>query len=125
VRRSLIVGLAAMLVGFVPPKLKQERRASGVMVTVTSSGQMFDLINSTDCLVWPNEEMKALGGQSGWGTWRPHDGDTGVALARTKHCFQDVNVIFVKIGTLYVPMGETGIRFDNGRLEDLPVITKP
>ena len=124
-RRLFFFVLAGALVGFVPPKVKLERRTRGVSVTITASGQMFDLINTTDCIPWPTEEMKTLGGQSGWAGWVPHNGDTGEGLARTRHCFSDVNVVFVRIGTHYVAIGEPGIQFNDGRLEDLPVLTKP
>lgn len=123
-QRLLVVTLATSLLGFVPPKLKLERRSVGAAITVTNSGQMFDLINSTDCIPWPSNEVKDLGGKSGWGGWEPHDGDTGVAIARSRHCFQDVNVIYVKLGVRYVAIGESGIRFDSGRLDDLPLLVK-
>lgn len=85
---------------------------------------MFDLINSTDCIPWPSEEVKKLGGKSGWAGWQPHDGDRGVAIARSKHCFQDVNVVYVKIDGYYVAIGESGIEFTSGRLDDLPLLVK-
>ncbi len=123
-RRVVVVGLAFALFGFVPPKLKTTTRASGAAIKITSSGQMFDLIHSTDCIPWPSEEAKKLGGKSGWASWVPHDGDRGVAFARSKHCFQDVNVVYVKIDAYYVAIGESGIEFTSGRLEDLPLLVK-
>ena len=123
--RAIVGVLALCLVGFVPPKLKLAPRIVGTTVTITNSGQMFDLINTTDCLPWPSEEVKTLGGKSGWGTWAPQNGDRGVAIARSRHCFQDVNVIYVKIGAFYVPIGENGIEFTSGRLEDLPLLPSP
>jgi hypothetical protein len=123
--RAVAAALAFALLGFVPPKLKMAPRVAGTTVTITNSGQMFDLINTTDCIPWPNEEVKALGGQNGWGGWRPVNGDHGVAIARARHCFQDVNVVYVKIGAHYVPIGESGIQFTVGRLEDLPLLVLP
>ncbi|MBI2390797.1 MAG: hypothetical protein HYV09_14500 [Deltaproteobacteria bacterium] len=116
--------LALSQVAFVPPTFAPRARTRGARVTVVHKGDMFDLINSTDCIAWPSEEAKARGGQSGWGGWSPSDGDQGVAVARTGHCFQTVDVVFVRIGEHWVAIGASGVRFDSGSLADLPVITK-
>lgn len=123
--RLAIVVAAWLSAAFVPPSFQQRPAAREAFVDVTDAGQMYDLINSTDCIAWPSPEAKEKGGQSGWNGFRPKNGDRGVAVAWTKHCFQDVRVVFVRIDPYYVPLGESGVAFQNGaRLEDLPEIKK-
>lgn len=118
--------LATTQLGFVPPRYGRRAAFRGtVRVTITNSGDQYDLINSTDCIAWPSEEVKTLGGASGWKGWSPKNGDQGMAVAKTKHCFLERTLVFVKIGDLYVPMGSDGLSFDAGALDDLPTITKP
>lgn len=125
VRTIALALLAATQLAFVPPNFARKTRPrGGAQVTIVNSGDMYDLINSTDCIPWPTEEMKALGGQSGWKGWVPTNGDHGAAVARTKHCFLERTLVFVKIGDVYVAMGADGLRFDVGSLEDLPLLTK-
>lgn len=125
VRTIAVAALAATQLGFVPPNFARKARPrGGARVTIVNSGDMYDLINSTDCIPWPSDEVKALGGQSGWKGWTPTNGDQGTAIARTKHCFLDRTLVFVKIGEFYVPMGADGLRFDAGSVDDLPLLTK-
>lgn len=116
--------LAATQLGFVPPNFGRRARTRGAQVTIVNSGDMYDLINTTDCLPWPSEDMKTLGGQSAWMGWSPTNGDHGNAIARAKHCFLERTVVFVKVGDHYVVMGSEGLRFDAGVLDDLPLLTK-
>jgi hypothetical protein len=116
--------LAVTQLAFVPPNFHRKARTREALVTVVNSGDMYDLINSTDCIPWPNEDTKALGGQSGWKGWTPKNGDRGTAIARTKHCFLDRTLVFVKIGDYFVAMGSDGVHFDAGALDDLPLLTK-
>lgn len=125
--RIALALLAPLLVAFVPPNYRAKAgmgRTRGVPVTILSSGDMYDLINTIDCLAWPSEEIKAQGGKSGWNGWLPTNGESGVAFARSKHCFQATNVIFVKVSDHYVPMAEYGISVQAGSLDDLPMLTK-
>lgn len=113
-----------MQLGFVPPNFARKARGRAARATIVNSGDMYDLINSTDCIPWPSEEAKALGGQSGWKDWRPTNGDQGTPVARAKHCFLERTVVFMKVGDLWLAIGSDGIRFDSGALEDLPLLAK-
>lgn len=126
-RRAALFLLATLSVGFVPPPIGPKpapvQRAN--LVEIVDSGNMYDLINTTDCIAWPSPEVRAKGGSNGWGPWRPKNGDRGVATAWTKHCFQaQTRVVFVNIEPYWVAMGEGGIKFLTGSIDDLPEITK-
>lgn len=110
---------------FVPPPVSPKPVApQGAWVEITNAGNMYDLINTTDCIAWPSPEVRAKGGLNGWGEWRPKNGDRGMATAWTKHCFMKAKVVFVHVPPYWVPMGEDGIRFLTGSLDNLPEITK-
>jgi len=123
VRRAALFAASLLLVGFVPPRFAL--RARNTNVRVTDVGQTYSSINTIDCLGWPSEEMKKAAGSASWGGFHPQNGDVGVAIARSMHCFQpDVTVVIVRIGDHYVPLGLKGISFDNGSVEDVPMFTK-
>lgn len=117
-------GLAATQLAFVPPNFSRKARVRDVHVSVINAGDVYDLINTTDCIPWPSAEVKAVSGQSAWQSWKPENGDRGVASARARHCFLDRTLVFVKIEGHWVVMGSEGLRFDRGALEDLPMLTK-
>lgn len=76
---------------------------------VTDAGDVYPSINTTDCLQWPSPELKRKGGSGYWGQYSPADGDIGVVLGSSKHCDQDVLVVFIQIGAYVVPIGVQGI----------------
>lgn len=97
---------------------------AGATVRIVAAGKMFDLINTTDCLTWPSPTVKALGGSSGWGAWKPQNGDLGAAIGKTKHCNQKATtVVFVKIGSRYVAIDEKGIEYVSGSPASVPWVT--
>lgn len=116
--------VAADARAFVPPNVAPKPVPRAVEVEIVSAGGMYDLINTTDCIAWPNAEVRAKGGTNGWNGWRPKDGDRGTAIAWTRHCFMPAKVVFVHIPPYWVPMGASSIRFLQGSLDDLPEITK-
>jgi hypothetical protein len=123
VRRAALFAASLLLVGFVPPRFAL--RARNANVRVIDVGQTYSSINTIDCLGWPTEEMKKAAGSAAWGDFHPQNGDVGVAIARSMHCFQpDVTVVIVRISDHYVPLGLKGISFDNGSVEDVPLFTK-
>jgi hypothetical protein len=123
VRRAALVGLSLLLCGFVPPRFQQRVRTA--RVRLTDVGQTYSTINTIDCLGWPNDDIKKAAGSYSWGSWHPDNGDLGVAIGRSIHCFQkDVTVVIVQIGERYVPIGTRGLSFENGAVEDVPLFTK-
>jgi hypothetical protein len=121
--RRTLLALTALLVGFVPPRF--ERRIRTANVRVTDIGQTYSSINTIDCLGWPSDEIKKVAGSASWGSWHPQNGDLGVAIGRSTHCFQsDVTVVILRIGDYYVPLGTKGLVFEGGSIEDVPVYTK-
>ncbi len=121
--RPALFALCALLVGFVHPRF--EPRARTANVRVTDVGQTYSSINTIDCLGWPSDDIKKAAGSAAWGTWHPQNGDVGVAIARSAHCFQsDVMVVILRIGDHYVPLGARGLVFEGGSIDDVPLFTK-
>jgi hypothetical protein len=121
--RGVLLGVSILLCGFVPPKL--DRRTS-VVVRISDAGQLYSTINTIDCLAWPSEEIKREAGMGGWGKWYPANGDVGVPIGRSVHCFQkDVMVVMVRIGDHIAPVGTKGLTFERGNVEDVPLFTRP
>ncbi|MBK7397915.1 MAG: hypothetical protein IPJ34_16865 [Myxococcales bacterium] len=94
--------------------------AAAPTVRIVSAGKVYPMINTGDCLTWPDASSKALGGTNGWGGWSPQNGDTGVAIGKSKHCSQSVTVVFVKIGAKVVPIDEKGIAYVTGSTAAVP-----
>lgn len=110
-----------MLCGFVPPRL--ERRTA--VVRVSDAGQLYSTINTIDCLGWPDPETRQAAGLGAWSGWSPKNGDVGVPIGRSIHCFQsDVTVVLVRFGSYLAPLGTRGLVFERGRVDDLPLFTK-
>jgi hypothetical protein len=83
--------------------------AVGEKVKIINTGKMFDLINREDCLEWPDQEIKAKGGRSGWDDFTPKNGQKGVVVSVTKHCKDYERIYIVKVGEYYVPIGYKGV----------------
>ena len=77
---------------------------------ITDVGQVYELINTTECLTWINEQMKEQGGKNGWADFYPKKGDTGVIVAEMKHCHFDDTIYILKIDQYYVPMSSVGVQ---------------
>jgi hypothetical protein len=124
VRRVALLGVSLLLCGFVPPRFQQ--RARSVNVRIVDVGQTYSTINTIECLGWPSDDIKKAAGQHSWGKFYPANGDAGVAVARSLHCFQkDVTVVIVRVGDNYVPIGTRGLAFDSGSVDDLPLYPNP
>lgn len=84
-----------------PPPLKQAK--------IKDIGQIYEAINTTDCIKWPSPEIKEKGGKSGWGDFYPKNGDTGSIISEMKHCHLEDNIYVVKIDQHYVPITSDGV----------------
>ncbi|OAD19389.1 Serine/threonine protein kinase [Candidatus Thiomargarita nelsonii] len=71
---------------------------------IVDVGQIYELINTTECLEWPDEESKQKGGKNGWGSFYPKKDDTGTIVREMKHCHLDDNIYLLQIGQYYVPI---------------------
>jgi len=122
-RRAALVGISMLLCGFVHPRF--ERRTRVANVRLTDIGQTYSTINTIDCLGWPSDDIRKLAGSGSWGKYYPANGDVGVAIGRSIHCFQnDVTVVIVRVGDNYVPIGTRGIVFESGSIDEVPLHTK-
>jgi tetratricopeptide (TPR) repeat protein len=80
---------------------------------IVDVGQIYELINTTNCLTWARPDMKKKGGKNGWGSFYPKKGDTGIIVAEIQHCRAgntDFNnsIYILKVGQYYVPISSTG-----------------
>lgn len=77
---------------------------------IVDAGDVYPSINTTDCLTWPTTDMKSRGGENVWrGFYTPRTGDVGVVLGKSRHCSQDIDVVFLQVGAYVVPIGARGI----------------
>ena len=84
----------------------------GTTVEINDVGKnAYTTINESDCLKWPSPEIKAKGGESGWGSFYPKNGSKGVIVDVTRHCMAaGTTVYIVKIEDYYVATGYRGVR---------------
>jgi potassium efflux system protein len=71
---------------------------------IVDIGQIYEAINTTDCLKWPSAEIKEKAGKNAWGSFYPKKGDTGIVIDEIKHCHFDDNIYLLQIGSYYVPL---------------------
>ncbi|OAD18858.1 heat shock protein DnaJ [Candidatus Thiomargarita nelsonii] len=77
---------------------------------IVDVGQIYEAINTTDCLTWPSSNIKEKGGKNAWGSFYPKKGDTGIVVSEVKHCHFDDNIYLLKIGQYYVPISSVGVQ---------------
>jgi hypothetical protein len=78
--------------------------------SIIDLGQIYENINTTECLIWPSEEAKEKGGKNGWGSFYPKEGDTGKIVTEMKHCHLGNQVYLLNIDKHYVAISGTGIK---------------
>eukprot|EP01060_Flectonema_neradi_P001636 TRINITY_DN10998_c0_g1_i1.p1 TRINITY_DN10998_c0_g1~~TRINITY_DN10998_c0_g1_i1.p1 ORF type:complete len:231 (+),score=61.91 TRINITY_DN10998_c0_g1_i1:49-741(+) len=96
----------------------------GRRVRLTNSGRVFGMLNDAKDIAWPSEEMKALGGSSGWGGWHPTAGVEGTVshcwivpdesvttLDPLHHCRLPVDIIVVRVFIQHGQGGDFSHRF--------------
>lgn len=77
---------------------------------IVDVGQIYESINTTDCLKWPSSEIKEKAGKNAWGSFYPKKGDTGILIDEIKHCNFDDNIYLLQIGQYYVPLSSIEIK---------------
>jgi len=99
-----------------PPKIRPPQPtvisygSKGKTAKIVNDGKLYSTINRTNCLSWPNEQMKRAGGQDGWGSFYPKNGDVGTIVSEMKHCNNGKKIYLLKIGNYYVPLGYDGVK---------------
>lgn len=89
---------------------------SGVQkVKIINSKLIYTTINETTCLnwSWATEEQKKRCGESGWGNFKPKNGDVGEIITESKHCYTGARIIIIKMGDYYVPVEDDALIFEN------------
>jgi hypothetical protein len=83
--------------------------AKGAKVKITDGGQIYDALNTTDCVRWPSAAVKKRAGQSGWESFHPDEGLEGIVLVALPHCDHKTQVVLVSVGEYVVPVTSTGV----------------
>ncbi len=92
------------------PPVVEEPQAAPKQANITDLGQIYEALNTTDCITWPSEEAKKKGGKNGWGSFYPKKGDTGTIVAEIKHCHLEDNVYILELNQYYVAISSTGVQ---------------
>ena len=82
----------------------------GKTAKIVNDGKLYSTINRTNCLSWPNERMKKISGEDGWGSFHPKNGDIGTIVGEMKHCNSGKKIYLLKIGNHYAPVGYDGVK---------------
>ena len=93
-----------------PSSTSEEPLPSSKKAQITDIEQIYELINTTECLVWPTPEAKVRGGKNGWKKFYPKKGDTGIIIKEMQHCHLEDNVYIVKLEQYYVPISSIGVK---------------
>lgn len=83
--------------------------ATGAEVRIRDGGQIYDALNTTECVAWPSPAIKAKAGRSAWGGFVPDEGLTGKVLAVLAHCDGETRVVLVEAGRWVVPVTAAGV----------------
>ncbi len=102
-----------------PSSISEEPPPPPRKAQVTDIGQIYELINTTECLTWPTPDTKEKGGKNGWGEFYPKKGDTGMIIKEMQHCHLEDSVYIVEIEQYYVPISSVGIKI----MDEKPVST--
>jgi hypothetical protein len=82
---------------------------TGVHVRITDGGQIYDALNTTDCVKWPSKDVKKRAGRDGWNDFAPNSGLEGTVVAALGHCDGKTEVVLVAIGDYVVPVTSKGV----------------
>ena len=88
--------------------------AAGAEVRITDGGQIYDALNTTDCVKWPDAETKKKAGRTGWGGFDPGTGNEGKVMAALAHCDGKTQVVLVAVGKYVVPVTSLGVEASGG-----------
>jgi hypothetical protein len=102
-----------------PPPVKKPEPPKEIKIK--DLGEIYELINTTDCLEWPSPEIKEKSGKNSWESFYPKKDDIGLLVAEMKHCHFDHNVYLLKLEEqYYVPISSAGVKI----LEKQPEATE-
>jgi len=89
----------------------------GTKVRIADGEQIYDALNTTDCVKWPTAQLKKKAGRDAWGGFKPGTGNEGTVVADLPHlCDHVTEVVLVQVGDYVVPVTSKGI--DTGEHHD-------
>ena len=87
--------------------------ANGRQVEIIDAGKIYPTINETDCLIWPNNDIKSKAGRDEWDRFgfEPKTGMKGQIISTAEGCSNGVLIYILLINSeFYVPIGAVGVR---------------
>jgi hypothetical protein len=97
---------------------------AGVKVKITDGGQIYDALNTTGCVRWPNADVKKRAGRDGWKDFVPNSGLEGTVVTALAHCDGKTEVVLVAVGDYVVPVTSKGVEIPGAPQQD-PVAQPP
>jgi len=92
-----------------PAAPKSPAFAAGAKVRISDGGQIYDALNTTECVKWPSPAVKKKAGRDGWAGFNPGSGVAGKVLAALAHCDGQTQVVLVEVGAYVVPVTSKGV----------------
>jgi hypothetical protein len=77
---------------------------------IVDVGQVYEAINTTECLTWPTPGLRDKSGKNSWDSFYPKKDDIGIIIEELKHCQSDDTVYILKIDQYYVPISRPGAK---------------
>ncbi len=77
---------------------------------IVDVGQVYEAINTTECLTWPTPGLRDKSGKNSWDSFYPKKDDIGVIVEELKHCQFDDIIYILKMGKYYVPISSAGAK---------------
>ena len=103
-----------------PPPVKEPEPPKEVQIT--DLGEIYELINRTDCLEWPNPKIKEKSGKNSWESFYPKKDAIGLLVAEMEHCHFDKPVYLLKFEEqYYVPISSVGAKIIEKQPEKVEV----
>lgn len=88
-----------------------ETKTTVTKAVIINAGRVFANIVNTNCLdwSWATAAQKKLSGKTGWGNYKPKNGDEGIIVFTAMHCSKKINISILKVGDYYIPIAEEGL----------------
>lgn len=92
--------------------LEKKQQFTGKKVKIINKGRIYTGIHKSNCIVWPNDDIKKKGGRKYWGwSYSPANGDIGTIIWEAVHCRSKETIYIIKTGNYYVPINSNAVTY--------------
>ncbi|XP_038076730.1 pecanex-like protein 1 isoform X2 [Patiria miniata] len=89
----------------------------GHRVRIMDPSLVYDTLNNSKFVMWPEESMRSTGGRNSWKSWYPEEGMEGAVVHTWVPCHRDQSrrshidktILLVQVGHRYVPIPEGAV----------------